>query len=65
MSESSFGGDTGVENEETSQSADVRAGYEDDDSWNEPPARAGEETSEDDVDSHAADIAAGHDDEDA
>jgi hypothetical protein len=60
MSESTFGGDTGFEEEETSFSSDVRSGYDED----EPPARVVEETSEDDVDSHAADIAAGYEDDD-
>ena len=58
MSESTFGGDTGLEEEETSFSSDVRSGYDDD----QPPARVVEETSEDDVDSHAADRAAGYED---
>lgn len=60
MSESTRGGDTGFEEEETSFSSDVRSGYEDD----QPPARVVEETSEDDVDSHAADRAAGFEDDD-
>ena len=60
MSESTFGGDTGLEEEETSFSSDVRSGYDDD----QPPARVVEETSEDDVDSHFADRAAGYEDDD-
>ena len=60
MSESTFGGDTGFEEEETSFSSDVRSGYDED----QPPARVVEEISEDDVDSHAADIAAGYEDDD-
>jgi hypothetical protein len=59
MSESSFGVDPRFDEEETSQSSDVRSGYDDD----EPPARVVEESGEDDVDSHAADIAAGYEDE--
>ena len=64
MSESTFGGDTGIEDEETSASADARAGFDSDSERNKPPERAVEETTEDDVDSHAADIAAGYDDQD-
>jgi hypothetical protein len=60
MSESRFGPDSGLDQEETSVSSDVRSGYDDD----QPPPRVVEETSEDDVDSHAADVAAGYDDED-
>ncbi len=60
MSESTFGGDTGFEEEETSFSSDVRSGYDED----QPPTRVVEEISEDDVDSHAADIAAGYEDDD-
>lgn len=60
MSESSFGPDTGFDQEETSVSSDVRSGYEDDD---QPAPRVVEETSEDDIDSHASDIAAGYEDE--
>ena len=60
MSESSFGPDTGFDQEETSVSSDVSSGYEDDD---QPAPRVVQETSEDDVDSHAADIAAGYEDE--
>jgi hypothetical protein len=60
MSESRFGPDSGLEQEETSVSRDVRSGYDDD----QPPPRVVEETGEDDVDSHAADVAAGYDDED-
>ena len=60
MSESSFGVDPGFDQEETSQSSDVRSGYDDND---EPAPRIVEETSEDDVDSHAADVAAGYQDE--
>lgn len=59
MSESSFGVDPGLDQEETSQSSDVRSGYDDD----EPQPRIVEETGEDDVDSHAADVAAGYQDE--
>jgi hypothetical protein len=68
ISESTFGSDTGesrvgvdpgFEEKETSYSSDVRSGYDED----QPPARAVEEPSEDDVDSHAADIAAGDDDD--
>jgi len=59
MSESTFGGDTGLEEEETSFSSDVRSGYDED----QPPARLVEEPSEDDVDSDAAVIAAGDDDD--
>jgi hypothetical protein len=64
MSESTSGGDTEFEEEETSASVDTRAGFDSDSEWNKPPERAVEQTSEDDVDSHAADIAAGYDDED-
>ena len=60
MSESSFGVDPGFDQEETSQSSDVRSGYDDND---EPAPQIVEETSEDDVDSHAADVAAGYEDE--
>jgi hypothetical protein len=60
MSESRFGPDSGLDQEESSVSSDVRSGYDDD----QPPLRVVEETSEDDVDSHAADVAAGYDDED-
>jgi hypothetical protein len=63
MSESTFGGDAGIE-EETSASADARAGFDSDSDWNKPPERVVEETTEDDVDSHATDIAAGYDDKD-
>jgi hypothetical protein len=59
MSESTLGGDTGFEEEETSFSSDVRSGYDED----KPPAGVVEETSEDDVDSHAADRAAGYEDD--
>jgi hypothetical protein len=59
MSESSFDVDKGFDQEETSQSSDVRSGFDDD----APPARVVEETGEDDVDSHAADISAGYEDE--
>jgi hypothetical protein len=62
MTESRFGPDSGLDQEETSVSRDVRAGYDDDD--DQPPPRVVEETSEDDVDSHIADVAAGYDDED-
>jgi hypothetical protein len=61
MTESRFGPDSGLDQEETSVSRDVRSGYDDD---NQPPPRVVEETSEDDVDSHVADVAAGYDDED-
>ena len=65
MSESTFGGDTGIEEEEeTSASADARAGFDSDSDGNQPPERVVEETTEDDVDSHAADVAAGYDDKD-
>ena len=60
MSESTLGGESGFEEEETSISSDVRSGYQDD----QPPARVVEETSEDDVDSHGADRAAGYQDDD-
>jgi hypothetical protein len=60
MSESRFGPDSGLGQEETSVSSDVRYGYDDD----QPPPRVVEETSEDDVDSHVADVAAGYEDED-
>ncbi len=59
MSESSFGVDPGLDQEETSQSSDVRSGYDDD----EPQPRIVEEAGEDDGDSHAADVAAGYQDE--
>jgi hypothetical protein len=59
MSESSFGVDRGFDKEETSQSSDVRAGYDDD----QPPPRVVEEAGEDEIDSHAADVAAGYDDD--
>jgi hypothetical protein len=70
MSESTFsaepaeprtGTETGLDEEETSYSSDVRSGYDDDD---QPAARVVEETSEDDVDSADADRAAGYEDED-
>jgi hypothetical protein len=64
MSESTFGGDTEFEEEETSASSDVRSGFDDDSDWNKPPERVVEETSEDDVDSAEADRVAGYDDED-
>jgi len=64
MSESTFGGDTGSEEEETSASADARAGFDSNSDWNRPPERVVDETTEDDVDSHGADIAAGYDDKD-
>jgi hypothetical protein len=70
MSESTFGsepgesrvggGDTGIDERESSYSSDVRAGFEDD----KPPERVVEETSEDEVDSAEADRVAGYDDED-
>jgi hypothetical protein len=62
MSESTFGGDTGFDEEETSASADARSGFDSD--WNKPPERAVDETSEDDVVSAEADRVAGFDDED-
>jgi hypothetical protein len=66
MSEPTFGGDTGIdEEEETSASADARAGFDSDSDWNKPPERVVEETTEDDVDSYATDIAAGYDDKEA
>ncbi|HEY6686830.1 MAG TPA: hypothetical protein VI094_11555 [Propionibacteriaceae bacterium] len=64
MSESTFGGDPGFEEEETSASSDVRAGFDSDSDWNKPPERVVDETSEDDVDSAEADRVAGYDDED-
>jgi hypothetical protein len=64
MSESRFGGDTEFEEEETSSSADARAGFDSDSEWNKPAERVVEETSEDDVNSAEADRAAGYDDED-
>jgi hypothetical protein len=64
MSESRFGGDTEFEEEETSSSADARAGFDSDSEWNRPVERVVEETSEDDVNSAEADRAAGYNDED-
>jgi hypothetical protein len=64
MSESTVGGDTGFEEEETSASSDARAGFDSDSDWNTPPERVVDETSEDDVDSAEADRVAGYDDED-
>jgi hypothetical protein len=64
MSESRFGGDTEFEEEETSSSADARAGFDSDSEWNKPAERVVEETSEDDVNSAEADRTAGYDDED-
>ena len=64
MSESTFGGDTGFDEEETSASSDARAGYDSDSDRNQPPERVVNETSEDDVDSAEADRAAGYDGED-
>jgi hypothetical protein len=64
MSESRFGGDTEFEEEETSSSADARAGFDSDSEWNRPAERVVEETSEDDVNSAEADRAAGYNDED-
>jgi hypothetical protein len=64
MSESTFGGDTGFDEEETSASADARVGFDSDSDWNKPPERVDDETSEDDVFSADADRAAGYDDED-
>jgi hypothetical protein len=63
MTERGFGADSGLDQEETSASKDVRTGYQDDD--DQPAPRVVEETGEDDVDSHAADIAAGFEDEDS
>ena len=63
MSESTFGGDTEFEEEETSASADARAGFDSDPDWNKPPERVDDETGEDDVFSADADRAAGYDDE--
>jgi hypothetical protein len=63
MTESTFGGDTEFEEEETSASSDVREGY-DSDSRNSPPERVVYETSEDDVNSAEADRVAGYDDKD-
>jgi hypothetical protein len=65
MTERSFGADSGLDQEETSASKDVRAGYRDDDDRDQPAPRVVEETGEDDVDSHAADIAASFEDEDS
>jgi hypothetical protein len=65
MTERGFGADSGLDQEETSASKDVRAGYRDDDDRDQPPPRVVEETGEDDVDSHDADIAAGFEDEDS
>ena len=64
MSESTFGGDTGFDREETSASSDARVGYDSDSDRNQPPERAVDETSEDDVDSAEADRAAGYNEED-
>jgi hypothetical protein len=64
MSESRFGGDTEFEEEETSSSADARAGFDSDSEWNRPAERVVEETSKDDVNSAEADRAAGYNDED-
>jgi hypothetical protein len=64
MSESTVGGDTGFEEEETSASSDARASFDSDSDWNKPPERVVDETSEDDVDSAEADRVAGYDDED-
>jgi hypothetical protein len=64
MSESTFGGDTEFQEEETSASSDARAGFDDDSDWNKPPERVVDETTEDDVNSAEADRAAGYDDED-
>jgi hypothetical protein len=63
MTERGFGADSGLDQEETSASKDVRAGYQDDDDRDQPAPRVVEETGEDDVDSHAADIAAGFDED--
>jgi len=64
MSESTFGGDTEFQEEETSASSDARAGFDDDSDLNKPPERVVDETTEDDVNSAEADRAAGYDDED-
>jgi hypothetical protein len=64
MSESTSGGDTEFQEEETSASSDARAGFDDDSDWNKPPERVVDETTEDDVNSAEADRAAGYDDED-
>lgn len=64
MSESTLGGDTGFEEEETSASSDARAGFDSDSDWNKPPERVVDEASEDDVNSAEADRAAGYDEED-
>jgi hypothetical protein len=64
MSEPTFGGDTEFEEEETSSSADARAGFDSDSERNQPAERVVEETSEDDVDSAEADRAAGYNEED-
>ena len=63
MTERGFGADSGLDQEETSASKDVRTGYQADD--DQPAPRVVEDTGEDDVDSHAADIAAGFEDEDS
>ena len=52
MTERGFGADSGLDQEETSASKDVRTGYQDDD--DQPAPRVVKETGEDDVDSHAA-----------
>lgn len=66
MTESTFGGDTEFEEEETSASSDVREGYDSDSDsdQNRPPERVVYETSEDDVNSAEADRVAGYDDKD-
>ena len=64
MSESTLGGDTGFEEEETSASSDARAGFDSDSDWNKPPERVVDEASEDDVNSAEADRAADYDEED-
>ena len=65
MTERGFGADSGLNQEETSASSDVRAGYQDENDRDEPSPRVVDEPGEDDVDSHGADIAAGFDDDDA
>jgi hypothetical protein len=63
MTERGFGADSGLNQEETSASSDVRAGYQDENDRDEPSPRVVDEPGEDDVDSHGADIAAGFDDD--
>ena len=64
MTESTSGGDTEFEEEETSASSDAREGFDTDSDWNRPPERVVYETSEDDVNSAEADRVAGYDDKD-